>query len=52
VTVTGSLASRTVHPIAPPRARFVRITVDTPTNVGHGPARIYEVEVYAAALSG
>ncbi len=47
VTVSGSRASRTYHPIATRSARYVRLTVTTPTNNGNNAARIYELEVYA-----
>jgi predicted alpha-1,2-mannosidase len=46
-TVSGSRASRTYHPITARSARYVRLTVTTPTNNGNNAARIYELEVYA-----
>jgi predicted alpha-1,2-mannosidase len=47
VTVGGSRASRTYHPVAVRPARFVRLTVTTPTNNGNNATRVYELEVYA-----
>nr|WP_240948088.1 GH92 family glycosyl hydrolase [Planosporangium mesophilum] len=47
VTVTGSRASRTVNAVTPRTARYVRLTVTTPTNTTDTATRIYEVEVYA-----
>ena len=47
VTVAGSRASRTYHPVTARAARYVRLTVTTPTNNGNTAARIYELEVYA-----
>ena len=49
VTVTGSRASRTYHPVTPLPARYVELVVDSPVNTGGlGPdrARVYELEVY------
>jgi predicted alpha-1,2-mannosidase len=46
VSVSGSRASRTYHPVAPRNARYVRLNVTTPTNNGNNAARIYELEVY------
>ncbi|NJC71737.1 alpha-mannosidase [Planosporangium thailandense] len=46
VSVTGSRASRTFHPVAARSARYVRLTVTTPTNNGDDATRIYEFEVY------
>jgi hypothetical protein len=45
--VSGSRASRTVHPVTARTARFVRLTVTTPTNNGGtAAARVYELEAY------
>jgi hypothetical protein len=52
VTVSGSRASRTYHPVAARSARYVRLTVTTPTNNGNNAARIYELEVYANGGGG
>jgi predicted alpha-1,2-mannosidase len=46
VTVTGSRASRTYNPVSARSARYVLLTVNTPTNNGNNAARIYELEVY------
>jgi predicted alpha-1,2-mannosidase len=46
VSVGGSLASRTFHPIVTRSARYVRLNLTTPTNNGNTAARIYELEVY------
>jgi len=46
-TVTGNTASVTTHPITPTSARYVRLTISTPTQTTDTAARIYEVEVYA-----
>ncbi|MGY0235620.1 GH92 family glycosyl hydrolase [Longispora urticae] len=46
-TVTGSRASRTYHSVAGRTARYVRLSVTTPTNNGNTAARIYEFGVYA-----
>ncbi|MEQ0564392.1 GH92 family glycosyl hydrolase [Amycolatopsis sp. NEAU-NG30] len=46
VSVTGSRASRTYHPIATRSARYVKLNVTTPANDGNGAARIYEFEVH------
>ncbi|MGC9669156.1 GH92 family glycosyl hydrolase [Planosporangium sp. 12N6] len=46
VTVTGSRASRTYHPVPTRSARYVRFTATTPTNNGNNATRIYELEVY------
>jgi predicted alpha-1,2-mannosidase len=51
-TVSGSRASRTYHPVSSRQARYVRLTVTTPTNNGNNAARIYELEVYAGAGGG
>jgi predicted alpha-1,2-mannosidase len=49
VTVNGSRASRTYHPVSPRQARYVRLAISSPTNVaGDSAARIYELEVYAS----
>ncbi|MGH3715385.1 MAG: GH92 family glycosyl hydrolase [Micromonosporaceae bacterium] len=48
-TVTGSRSSRTYHQVAGRTARYVRLSVTTPTNNGDAAARIYEFEVYAAS---
>lgn len=49
VSVTGSRASRTYHPIAAASARYVRLSVTTPANDGNGAARIDEFEVYGGS---
>jgi predicted alpha-1,2-mannosidase len=47
-TVTNSRASRTYNPITPRQARYVKLTVTSPTNTGTDTAtRVYELEVYA-----
>jgi hypothetical protein len=52
-TVTGNRNSRTVHQLATPRsARYVRLSITTPTNDGTGIARIYEFEVYGSGGGG
>ncbi|RGC69319.1 Glycosyl hydrolase family 92 [Micromonospora sp. MW-13] len=45
-TVSGNRASRTHHPILAAPARFVRLTITSPTNNGNNAARIDEFEVY------
>ncbi|MBB5873742.1 putative alpha-1,2-mannosidase [Allocatelliglobosispora scoriae] len=47
VTVTGNTASVTNHPISTTPARYVRLTIATPTQTTDGAARIYEFEAYA-----
>jgi predicted alpha-1,2-mannosidase len=49
VTVANSRASRRVHTVAIRSARYIRLTVTTPTNNGNAAARIYELEAYPAA---
>jgi predicted alpha-1,2-mannosidase len=49
VSVTGSRASRTYHPIAAASARYVRLSITTPANDGNGAARIDEFEVYGGS---
>jgi F5/8 type C domain-containing protein/glycosyl hydrolase family 92 len=49
VSVTGSRASRTYHPISAVSARYVRLSITTPANDGNGAARIDEFEVYGNA---
>lgn len=46
VSVSGSRASRTYHPVTPRTARYVRLDATTPANNGDGAARIYEFEMY------
>jgi predicted alpha-1,2-mannosidase len=46
VTVTGSRASRTYHPVPGRSARYVRLTITAPTNSTDTATRIYELEVY------
>ncbi|GLZ79795.1 alpha-1,2-mannosidase [Actinorhabdospora filicis] len=48
VSVSGSRASRTYHPVSARTARYVRLDVTTPTNNGNGAARIYEFEVHGS----
>ncbi|MFG2722160.1 discoidin domain-containing protein [Streptomyces sp. NPDC048416] len=53
VTVTGSRASRTYHPVAARSARYVRLVVSRPANTGGGgsdAARVYELEVHGPEL--
>jgi predicted alpha-1,2-mannosidase len=46
-TMSGARASRTFHQVTARTARFVRLTVTTPTNNGGtAAARIYELEAY------
>jgi predicted alpha-1,2-mannosidase len=47
VTVGGSTASRSYHPVAARSARYLRLNITTPTNNGNTAARIYELEAYA-----
>ncbi|MFC0032331.1 GH92 family glycosyl hydrolase [Micromonospora chaiyaphumensis] len=47
--VSGNRASRTYHPVPATTARYVRLTVTTPTNNGNTAARIGEFEVYGTA---
>jgi predicted alpha-1,2-mannosidase len=47
VTVSGQRSSRTYHPVSARTARYVRLTVTTPTNNGNAATRIYELEAYA-----
>lgn len=49
VAVTGARNSRGYQPIPARAARYVRLTVNTPTNDGTNAARIYELEVYGAS---
>src|SRR5207302_1796253 len=39
-------ASVTTHTLTPVNARFVRLSIQTPTGNGNGAARIYEVQVF------
>jgi predicted alpha-1,2-mannosidase len=48
-SVTGSRSSRTYHPFPAVSARYVRLSITTPTNNGNSAARIYELEVYGAS---
>ena len=43
----GSRSSWTYHAVAAGTARYVRLSITTPTNNGNAAARIYEFEVYA-----
>lgn len=48
-TITGSRSSRTYNAVSPRSARYVRLSITTPTNAtgaGSDAARIYELEVY------
>lgn len=49
VTVTGARNSRAYQPVPARSARYVRLTVTTPTNDSSSAARIYELEVYGPA---
>jgi predicted alpha-1,2-mannosidase len=51
VTVSGSAASRTYHPIAARSARYIRLNVTTPTGNGNTASRIYELEAYGGPAS-
>jgi predicted alpha-1,2-mannosidase len=52
-TVSGNIASRTVHTLTTARsARFVRVNITTPTNDGNNATRLYEVEVYGGGGTG
>jgi hypothetical protein len=46
VHVTGNTLTNTIHPIPPTNARYVELSVVTPTQNGNAAARIYELEVY------
>ncbi|PLV60428.1 discoidin domain-containing protein [Thermotoga sp. KOL6] len=46
VIVKGNTKSVTEHAFPPVKARYLRLFVETPTQVGDTAARIYEVEVY------
>jgi len=50
-SVTGSRSSRTYHPVSPRQARYVRLTVSTPTQTSDTATRIYELEVYGGGQS-
>jgi predicted alpha-1,2-mannosidase len=52
VSVSGSRASRTYHPVSARSARYARLNVTTPTNGGDSATRIYEFEVYGGGGSG
>ena len=45
--ITGNQASITTHDFAAASARYVRLSITTPTQTGDAAARIYELEVYA-----
>ncbi len=47
--VSGSRASRTYHPVPARTARYVRLSVTSPTNDGNNAGRVYELEVYGPA---
>jgi hypothetical protein len=49
VTVTGSAANVTTHPIATRSARYVRLNITAPTQNTNPAARIYELEVYGTS---
>ncbi len=49
--VTGNTAAKTTHALSRVPARFVRLNVTRPTGTGDRAARIYELEVYAAAAT-
>jgi hypothetical protein len=51
VTAIDNAASRSYHPVAARSARYVRLTVNTPTNNGNAAARIYELEVYGGSAA-
>jgi hypothetical protein len=51
-TVAANTASTTTHDITAAAARYVRLNITTPSSDGNAAARIYELEVYAAAATG
>ncbi|MFI7219926.1 family 16 glycoside hydrolase [Micromonospora maritima] len=51
-TVTGNTASTTTHDVTAVAARYVRLSVTTPTSTADPAARIYEFEVYGPSGSG
>ncbi|MFC4131864.1 GH92 family glycosyl hydrolase [Hamadaea flava] len=46
VTVTSNVDGTTTHPIAATSARYVKLSVTTPTQTADTATRIYELEVY------
>jgi len=50
-TVTANIQSITVHELPSTPARFVRLNVTTPTQNTNTSARIYELQVFAAAAA-
>jgi predicted alpha-1,2-mannosidase len=52
VTISGSRSSRTTHTITARSARYVRLTISSPTNNGGTAARIYEFEVHGPTSLG
>jgi hypothetical protein len=46
VTVSGNTAGETTHPVSGVSARYVRLTVTTPTQTTGGATRIYELRAY------
>ncbi|QTA37692.1 discoidin domain-containing protein [Thermosipho ferrireducens] len=46
VVVRNNTKGITIHSFAPVKARYFRLFVETPTQVGDRAARIYEIEVY------
>jgi hypothetical protein len=51
VTVTGNVDSITTHDITPVTARFVRLNIVTPTGTTDKSTRIYEFQVFGAAVA-
>ena len=49
VNVTGNVDSITTHDITPTIARYVKLNVTTPTQIGDPASRIYEFQVYNAS---
>jgi hypothetical protein len=52
VSVSGNRSSRTYHPIPSVTARYVRLSITTPTNTTDQAARIDEFEVYGSGTGG
>ncbi|GGL08896.1 GH92 family glycosyl hydrolase [Mangrovihabitans endophyticus] len=51
LSVSGARNSRTYAPVVPRTARYVRLSVTSPTNDGSTAARVYELEVYGGTAA-
>lgn len=51
VHVTGNTLTNSTHTVTPTPARYVKLSVVTPTQNGNAAARIYELEVYGTGAA-